>query len=280
MTRVDRLLWTALSLAGIVAAARGLAAQPVRPAGGPTRLTIAAGTVTDVQSRAGLLGVWEPDADLGAAPGANQLTYFADGVYLTPLGNITLVGLWDATARSLTLTPLEVRDLSSGALVPEMKTALAQIAWGATASSTLTWLDPDRYRESGSEFGRRRASPARDLDVVHLSALEALVAGAWVDERGVVTQFLPGGLFREYHPAGGARFAVARGYRRFDAATGQLHVTIERVEAAAGPGPSPVVATGARAPVPVRVRPGDVFEIAGTRWHREKPYVRGGAAMR
>lgn len=150
----QRRSWTVLTAATIAAA--GLGAQPVRPADGPTRLAIAAGTVTDAQSRAGLLGVWEPDADLGAEPGASQLTYFADGLYLTPLRNITLVGLWDATARSLTLTPIEVRNLASGDVVPEMKEALAQIAWGKTDTSLLTWVDPDRYRESGSQYGRRR----------------------------------------------------------------------------------------------------------------------------
>jgi hypothetical protein len=264
----------------LIATAGAVGAQPTRSADRPTRIAIAAGTVTDAQSRAGLVGTWEPDADLGAAPGANQLTYFADGVYLSPLRNIALVGLWDATTRSLTLTPLEVRNLDSALPVPEMKAVLAQIVWGRTETSTLTWVDPDRYRESGSQFGRRRVAPARDLGALHLAVLTAMVSGTWVDDRGVVVSFLPGGLYREYHRQSAGPVAVGHGFHRFDAGSGALHVTIERVEAEPGAPPG-AVAVGARPPLAVRVAPGDVLDVAGSLWRREKPYVRGaGGAMR
>lgn len=242
--------------------------------GGPTRIAIAAGTVTDAQSRAGMVGTWEPDADLGAPPGANQVTYFADGLYLNPLRNIALVGLWNATARTLTLTPLEVRNLESTAPVPEMKEVLAQITWEQAETSTLTWLDPDRHRESGSQYGRRRVRPARDLTVLHVAALTALLAGTWVDDREVVATFLPGGLYRE-HLAGADPPVIGSGFHRVDATTGALHVTIERVDGAAAVAAAKGLTTGSRAPAALRwIGPGEL-EIAGVRWRRERPYVRG-----
>jgi len=263
-------------MATVAFAAASVVAQPARPAGGPTRIAIAAGTLTDEQSRVGLIGTWEPDADLGAPPGANQATYFADGLYVTPLRNIALVGLWQATARTLTLTPLEIRHLETMAPVPEMKAVFSQIAWDRPGTSRLTWRDPDRHQESGSQFGRRRVAPARDLGPLHLAVLTTMLAGQWVDDRGVIMSLLPDGVYREYHRQGSGPAEIGHGVHRFDAASGALHVSIERVEVEPGARRG-AVAVGRRAAAAVRLLPGEGLEIAGAPWRRERPYVRGGS---
>lgn len=281
MTHGLNLPGTAMTALIAVVAAGLAAAQPARPIGGPTRIAIAAGTVTDEQSRLGLVGTWEPDADLGAPPGANQATYFEDGLYFTPFQNISLVGLWQATARTLTLTPLEVRNLETAALVPEMKTVLAQITWERPGTSALTWRDPDRHHESGSQFGRRRVAPARDLAVLHLAALTDIVRGSWANDADTALRFLPGNLYQEWVMDRDGRRTIGHGFHRFDRVTGALHVTIERVESL---GPAPALrgpVAGPRPALPLRVASSGELSIGGVRWTRQLPYVRGfGGAIR
>lgn len=277
--KLPRTVWTT---AAIAAMAAGIAAgQPTRASGGPTRIAIAAGTVTDEQSRIGLVGTWEPDADLGTPPGANQATYVEDGLYFTPIRNITLVGLWQATARTLTLTPLEIRNLASAAPVPEMKEVFAQIAWDRPGASTLTWRDPDRYQESGSQFGRRRVAPARDLGALHLAALTDLMIGSWANDADRYIGFRPDNVYQEWTMDRNDRLTLGSGRYRFDRATGALQVTIERVESKGPPPALPGPTVGARDPVPVRVKSRNEFMLGGVAWTRQLRLERGpGASIR
>jgi len=268
-------------MATVVLAAASVAAQPARPAGGPTRIAIAAGTLTDEQSRVGLIGTWEPDADLGTPPGANQATYFEDGLYFTPIQNITLVGLWRATARTLTLTPLEIRNLASAAPVPEMKQVFAQIAWDRPGTSRLTWRDPDRYQESGSQFGRRRAAPARDLGALHLAALTDLAIGPWANDAGLHIGLRPDGVYEEWVMDRDDRLTIGRGRYRFDRVTGALQATIERVESKGPPPALPGPTVGARAAVSLRVVSRGEIVLGGVAWTRQLRLERGsGGAIR
>jgi hypothetical protein len=268
-------------MAMVAFAATSLAAQPAGPSGGPTRIAIAAGTATDAQSRAGLIGTWEPDADLGTPPGANQATYFEDGLYFTPIQNITLVGLWQATARTLTLTPLEIRNLASAAPVPEMKQVFAQIAWGQPGTSALTWRDPDRYQESGSQFGRRRVAPARDLGALHLAALTDLAIGSWANAAGVHIGLRPDGVYEEWVMDRDDRLTIGRGRYRFDRATGALQVTIEHVESKGPPPALPGPAVGVRAAASLRVVSRGELVLGGVAWARQVRLERGsGGAIR
>lgn len=276
--KLPRTVWTTAAIAAMAAAVG--AAQPTRPAG-PTRIAIAAGTVTDDQSRAGLIGTWEPDADLGTPPGANQATYVEDGLYFTPIRNITLVGLWQATARTLTLTPLEIRNLASTAPVPEMKEVFAQIAWDRPGTSALTWRDPDRHQESGSQFGRRRVAPARDLGTLHLAALTDLMVGSWANDADRYIGFRPDNVYEEWTMDRDDRLTLGRGRYRFDRATGALQVTIERVEAKGPPPALPGPTVGARDMVPLRVMSRFEFMLGGVTWTRQLRLERGpGASIR
>ncbi|MGD9905047.1 MAG: hypothetical protein AB7U83_16390 [Vicinamibacterales bacterium] len=279
MTHAPTLAWvTATTIVLAVLAAAAGAAQPARPAG-PTRIAIAAGTVTDEQSRLGLVGTWEPDADLGTPPGANQATYFEDGLYFTPIRNITLVGLWQATARTLTLTPLEIRNLASAAPVPEMKEVFAQIAWDRPGTSALTWRDPDRYQESGSQFGRRRVAPARDLGALHLAALTDLVIGSWADGADRQVGFRPDGVYEEWVMGRDDRLTIGRGRYQFDRATGGLQVTIEGVESKGPPPALPGPTMGARAAVSLRVVSRGALVIGGVTWARQLRLERGAGGV-
>lgn len=275
MTHPPRSRSTALTVVTCVLVAASLGAQPTRRADGPTRIAIAAGTLTDAQSRAGLIGTWEPDADLGAPPGANQVTYFEDGLYFTPLRNIALVGLWQAAAGTLTLTPLEIRNLESSAPVPEMKTVFSQIAWDRPGTSVLTWRDPDRYQESGSQFGRRRVAPARDLGALHLAALADLVIGSWANDADRHVGFRPDNVYEEWTMDRDDRLTIGRGRYRFDRATGALQVTIERVESK-GPPPALTGPTvGARPALPLRVVSRDALRLGDVTWTRQRLLERG-----
>jgi hypothetical protein len=281
MTHPPRFRPTILAMATMAMAAASLEAQPARPADAPTRIAIAAGTVTDAQSRAGLVGTWEPDADLGTPAGANQATFFEDGLYFTPIRNITLVGLWQATARTLTLTPLEIRNLASGAQVPEMKEVFAQIAWDRPGTSALTWRDPDRYMESGSQYGRRRVAPARDLGALHLAALTDLVIGSWANDADRYIGFRPDNVYEEWTMDRDDRLTLGRGRYRFDRATGALQVTIERVESKGPPPALPGPAVGARDTVPLRVMSRNELMLGGVAWTRQLRLERGpGASIR
>ena len=270
---------TSTTTALALLAAAVVAAQATRPAG-PTRIAIAAGTVTDAQSSAGLVGTWEPDADLGTPPGANQATYFEDGLYFTPIQNITLVGLWQATARSLTLTPLEIRNLASAAVVPEMKQVFSQIAWDRPGAAVLTWRDPDRYQESGSQFGRRRVAPARDLGAVHVAALTELVIGSWSNGADRSIGFRPDSVYEEWTMDRDDRLTIGRGRYRFDRATGALQVTIERVESKGPPPALPGPTVTAREAIALRVVSRDELRLGDVTWTRQRLLERGAGGSR
>ncbi len=280
MTHPPRSLSTAVAMLTCGLAAASLGAQATRRADGPTRIAIAAGTVTDAQSSAGLVGTWEPDADLGTAPGANQATYFEDGLYFTPIQNITLVGLWQATARSLTLTPLEIRNLASAAVVPEVKQVFSQIAWDRPGASVLTWRDPDRYQESGSQFGRRRVAPARDLGALHVAALTDLLLGSWSNGADRSIGFRPDNVYEEWTTARDDRLTIGRGRYQFDRATGALQVTIERVESKGPPPALPGPTVAARDAIALRVVSRDELRLGDVTWTRQRLLERGAGGSR
>ena len=74
---------TGIAAAAFCLAAPWALAQPAVQSAGPTRIKIAAGLVSADDTRAGLLGAWEPDADLGLPAGSNHTIYLADGLYLS-----------------------------------------------------------------------------------------------------------------------------------------------------------------------------------------------------
>jgi hypothetical protein len=280
----------ALLIVGVLAGSVGLPAR--QPATGPTRIKIAAGTVTAEDSRVGLVGAWEPDADLGAAPGANQVMFFPDGVYLNPFRNVVAVsGIWDATAASLTMTPIEVRSLETGALVPEVREFFAQIAWERPDTRRMAWLTPDRYQEIG-QFPWRRAAAARETAAVHEAFATGLLEGTWTDARGVEATFLPKGAYREQLSGAlvaprlldaGKLVITVNGEYRLDVAAGVLRRVIRAVEST-GPEVLPIVrdrilATGVaegplrpgeRTPSTLRWTARNELTMNGERWQRRR----------
>jgi hypothetical protein len=162
---------------------------------GPTRIKIAAGTVTADDTRAGLVGVWEPDADLGLPPGANHTIYLVDGLYINPFRNVALIGFWSATAATLTSTPFEIRQLATGNPAPELKATFTQIGWDKPMVTQLTWLTPDRFQERSIRQATRRAKPVHDVTAVHRAAVVDLLRGSWTTPGGATVTFGPDGTY-------------------------------------------------------------------------------------
>jgi membrane-associated protease RseP (regulator of RpoE activity) len=117
--------------------------------------------VSAEDTRVGLQGVWEPDADLGPGlpAGSNHRIYLADGLYINPFRNVALIGFWSATADVLTMTPFDIRQLATGARAPELKNVFELIAWDKPATTQITWLTPDRFQETSRPEAQRRAQP-------------------------------------------------------------------------------------------------------------------------
>jgi hypothetical protein len=160
-------------------------------------LQIRAGTVSDQDSQRWLVGTWEPDADLGLPPGANTITYLDDGFYLNPFRGSVLVGIWSATANTLTMTPLEMRNLESGQAVPELMQTFSFIKWNEPTSKPLIWLSYDRFQEGNTSEPRRRRQPVFDFSAVRSAVLHDRLVGLWTDDRGVEYAFKPYGTFTE-----------------------------------------------------------------------------------
>ena len=97
----------------ICLAADGMFALAIAQGTGPTRIKIAAGTVSADDTRAGLVGVWTPDDDRVLPADANHVIYLADGLYLNPFHKVALIGFWSATADTLTMAPFDVRQLAT-----------------------------------------------------------------------------------------------------------------------------------------------------------------------
>ena len=221
---------------GIAAVAFCLAApcalaQPTVQSTGPTRIKIAAGLVSADDTRAGLLGVWEPDADLGLPAGSNHTIYLADGLYINPFRDVALIGFWSATADSLTLTPIDIRQLATGIPAPELKDVFTQIAWGKPTITQITWLTPDRFQEKPGQEPRRRAKAVHDVTTVHRAAVVDLLQGSWIKPGGATVVFEPDGTFRE-QVSTGPNADEARGTYDFDAVAGSLRRTNAAADAA------------------------------------------------
>jgi hypothetical protein len=209
-----------------------------RAGAGPTRIKIAAGAVTADDTRVGLLGTWEPDADLGLPPGANHVIYLADGVYINPFRNVALIGFWRATADSLTMTPTEVRNIETTLLVPELKDMFSQIAWNKPGTSKITWLTPERYQEAGQREARRKTARVHEIDSLHAAIVVNLLAGSWTGVRGIFA-FAQDGAYRELITGdvlAPAQLSAAKlrvmltGRYSVDGGTGALRRSIEAVE--------------------------------------------------
>jgi len=173
--------------------------QPAAQGSGPTRIKIAAGTVSAEDTRAGLLGPWEPDAERGPGVpvGANQMIFLADGLYINPFQQIALIGVWSATANVLTSTPFDVRQLATGAPVPDFRQTFAMIGWDRPTVTPLTWLTPDRFRETPGQPGKRRAESVHDIAAAHRAAVVGLLRGTWSRPGGATVVFEVDGTFRE-----------------------------------------------------------------------------------
>lgn len=261
---------------------------------GPTRITIAAGTMTDADTRAGLVGTWQPDIDLasrGLPPDANTITYLASGLYMNPFqGRVVMVGFWSATARSLSMTPIEIRRIDTGETVPEAKELFAQIRWGRSTTRPVTWIAPDRFQESPQEPAMRRLDSPFDLRAANGAAITDLLAGTWQDARGVQRTFGPAGRFREElagtvlvqgPPAASVLRLIVTGVYAVDAAAGLLTLTAEavnttgqnvpfgvRAQALTAGRADGILRLGARMPATVEWAGRDEVVIGGQRWQR------------
>jgi hypothetical protein len=240
---------------------------------GPTAITIAAGLVTAEDSRAGLVGTWEPDADLGLPPGSNHITYLPDGVYVNPFRNVALVGFWDATADSLTMTPIDIRDLETAAPVPDLKNTFSQIAWNTPGANRIAWLTPDRYQEEKQREPRRRTSRVHDVTGVHIAILGSVLPGSWVNEDGGEVVFTSDGRFGETFPPSAATAreiptgrSMVAGVYSLDPETGAVQREVLKVDDAGGTGAD--LRMGPREPAAVRWLNSNEFELNGKRWRR------------
>ncbi len=233
-------------------------AQPAVQSAGPTRIKIAAGTVSAEDTRAGLLGAWEPDADLGLPPGSNHTIYLADGMYINPFRNVALIGFWSATADVLTSTPFDIRQLATGAPAPELKDVFKQIAWDKPMAVQFAWLTPDRFQEKSRQEATRRAKPFHDVAAVHHAVVTDLLRGSWTRPGGATVVFESDGTFRE--PA-------ASGTYDFDAADGVLRRTNTGADAASGA--ARVLQSAARAPSRLQWTSRDSVSVDGERWVRQ-----------
>ena len=293
MRRPER--WTCGIGVLLVCATFAASAARARQIGiGPTRIKIAAGTLTDADTRAGLVGTWQPDMDLasrGLPPDANTITYLANGLYMNPFqGRVVMVGVWAATARSLSMMPLEIRRIDTGEAVPDAKELFAQIRWGQTSSRPLTWLAPDRFQDSADGPPMRRLNPPFDLRAVTGAATMDLLAGSWQDARGVQVTFGPSGRFREElrgtvlvpgPPAASVLGLSVTGSHVYDPATGLLTLTVDAVNTTGQNVPfgvreqvltagrkDGILSIGARPPASVEWAGANEVVIDGRRWQR------------
>ncbi len=264
-----------------LAAPSGIAQSTV-PSSGPTRIKIAAGTVSAEETRAGLLGVWEPDADLGPGlpPGSNQTIYLADGLYINPFQKVALIAFWSATANVLTSTPFEMRQLATGASAPGLKETFQVIGWDKPTVTPITWLTPDRYQEGSRQGAQqrafRRAQRVHDVTTVHRATVMDLLPGSWIKPDGTTVIFEPDGTFREQVSSRlstaigrdpGTRTA-ARGTYEFDAVAGLLRRTNSAVDNAASFA-ALKLRTGPQAPSRLRWTSRDSVTIDDAPWTRE-----------
>jgi len=234
------------------------AAQPAAQSTGPTRIKIAAGAVSPEDTRAGLLGAWEPDADLGLPPGSNHTIYLADGMYINPFRNVALIGFWSATADVLTSTPFDIRQLATGAPAPELKDVFKQIAWDKPTATQFTWLTPDRFQEKSRQEATRRAKPFHDVATVHRATVVDLLRGSWTRPGGATVVFEADGTFREQ---------ATRGTYDFDPVAGLLRRTNTGVDTASGA--ARIRQTGSRASSRLQWTSRDSVSIDGEPWVRQ-----------
>lgn len=158
---------------------------------------IRSGMISDETSRGLLVGVWELDEESDLPPGSNQIMYLEDGWYLNPFRNVVLIGTWSATRTSITMTPIDLRNLQTGKPAPEMKEVLAFIKWGRATATAFTWSDRDHFQEAGNQPPRRRAKAVIDVEAIHAAWVNDRLIGSWLDDRGVNFMFADGGRYAE-----------------------------------------------------------------------------------
>lgn len=215
-------------------------------------------------------GSWAcgPDADLGLPAGSNHTIYLADGLYINPFRNVALIGFWSATADSLTLTPIDIRQLATGIPAPELKDVFTQIAWGKPTITQITWLTPDRFQEKPGQEPRRRAKAVHDVTTVHRAAVVDLLQGSWIKPGGATVVFEPDGTFREPSVGAGSGAATAvRGTYDFDAVAGVLRRTTAGADAASRA--TRILQTSVRAASTLRWTSRNVITIDGEQWTRQ-----------
>jgi hypothetical protein len=156
---------------------------------------IVADAVAALDTRAALVGTWEPDADLDLPPGSNHVMYLDDGIFINPFRNIALVGFWDAKADSLIMAPSEIRRLDTGEAVPELKEMFGHIAWNTRGTSRVQWSSRDRYIEAGRTEGRRRVKRLHDIRPIHSALVKSLLTGGWRDPRNDEIRFAEDGTY-------------------------------------------------------------------------------------
>ncbi len=250
-----------LAVAALVClVAPGAIARPTVQSTGPTRIKIAAGMVSAEDTRAGLLGVWEPDADLGPGlpAGSNHTIYLADGLYINPFRNVALIGFWSATADVLTSTPFDIRQLATGAPAPELKEVFKQITWDQPTVTGIAWLSPDRFQDKSRQEAVRRAQPVHDVTAVHRAAVVDLLSGSWIKPGGATIVFERDGMFREQ---------AVKGTYDFDAVTGLLQLANSEVDAASLA--ARIFQLGKRAPSRLHWTSRDSVIVDGEQWTRQ-----------
>lgn len=263
------------AVAALVCLAAGSAiAQPNGFSPGPTRIKIAAGMVSAEDTRAGLLGEWERDAELGPGvpPGSNRRIYLADGLYFNPFRNVALIGFWSATADVVTMTPFEIRQLATGVPAPELRDVGA-IVWDKPTLTQITWLTPDRFQEKSEPEAQQRAQPLHDVTTVHRAAVMDLLRGSWIKPGGATVVFEADGTFREQlssglmKAVGDAAQTTVSGTYDFDAAAGLLRRNNTNVDAASLA--VRMLQTGARTPSTLRWTSRDLVTADGEQWTRQ-----------
>lgn len=200
---------------------------------------IRSGIISDETSRGLLVGIWELDEESDLPPGSNQIMYLEDGWYLNPFRNIVLIGTWSATRTSITMTPIDLRNLQTGKPAPEMKGVLAFIKWGRPTATAFTWIDRDHFQEAGNQPARRRAKAVIDVEAIHAAWVNDQLIGSWLDDRGITCMFAEGGRYAEQmsgavlapgEPGAAALSLLVTGTYRVDVVTaGMLKRTIEGV---------------------------------------------------